>query len=290
MLWHQRLGHPLDHYLYNAHKFVKRSPQIPTHESAVMDTCPTCIKSRSKSSPNQQETQTLVATQPRYQGLSVNFLFSGIPNLRMKELSKGLYWYQWSQRLSAGDCFRPLSPCLAWRGRTLILSKASPLVPCLHGGGTLILSKGHLSSGIGWRRLPTGGGTILPAVGGESNVHMDQCTIIIFFSRYHTTKNPGGVWWNCFLELSYQNVSILQESVIPSGVFFWVVSTFIIRPGYVRYRRDQVIGGTGYSTSKTIQFCINVQHDTVHGWKDFNVQGGKARPFLRVSCFVLVQF
>ena len=28
MLWHQRLGHPSDHYLYNAHKFVKGVPDM----------------------------------------------------------------------------------------------------------------------------------------------------------------------------------------------------------------------------------------------------------------------
>ena len=74
MLWHQRLGHPSDHYLYKAHKFVTGVPKF-RHESAVMDTCPTCIEAKRVKSPPTGNT-TLVATQP-YQGLSVDFLFSG---------------------------------------------------------------------------------------------------------------------------------------------------------------------------------------------------------------------
>lgn len=74
MLWHQCLGHPSDHYLYNADKFVKGVPQF-CHESAVMDTCPTCFKAKQVKSPATGNT-TLVTTQ-LYQGLSFDFLFSG---------------------------------------------------------------------------------------------------------------------------------------------------------------------------------------------------------------------
>ena len=74
MLWHQRLGHPSDHYLSNAHKFVNGVPKL-CHESAVMDTCPTCIKAK-LSSLHQRGNTTLVATLP-YQGLLIDFLFSG---------------------------------------------------------------------------------------------------------------------------------------------------------------------------------------------------------------------
>ena len=73
IIWPKRLVHPSDHYLYNAHKFVKGVPKF-RHESAVTDTCPTCIKAKQVKSPPTGNT-TLVVTQP-YQGLSVDFLFS----------------------------------------------------------------------------------------------------------------------------------------------------------------------------------------------------------------------
>ena len=74
MLWHQRLGHPSDHYLYNAHKFVKGVPQFH-HEHPVLDVCPTCIQAKQTKAPPSGDT-TMTATQP-YQGLSIDFSFSG---------------------------------------------------------------------------------------------------------------------------------------------------------------------------------------------------------------------
>ena len=43
MLWHQRLDHPYDEYLYNAHKTVNGIPKFASQNS-VLDQCPTCIK------------------------------------------------------------------------------------------------------------------------------------------------------------------------------------------------------------------------------------------------------
>ena len=75
LLWHQRLGHPSDYYLYNAHKHVKGVPKF-AHEHAVLDKCPTCIQSKQKKEPA-GENSTRTATVP-FQGLSVDFSFSGM--------------------------------------------------------------------------------------------------------------------------------------------------------------------------------------------------------------------
>ena len=42
LLWHQRLGHPSDEYLYNAHKYIKGIPKF-LHADPILDQCPTCI-------------------------------------------------------------------------------------------------------------------------------------------------------------------------------------------------------------------------------------------------------
>ena len=77
-LWHQRLGHPKDRYLYDAHKSMTGVPKF-TRESDVMSTCPTCILAKqTKSSPGHQSTRT--ATEP-HQGLSIDFAFSGQRNI-----------------------------------------------------------------------------------------------------------------------------------------------------------------------------------------------------------------
>jgi hypothetical protein len=74
LLWHQRLGHPSDHYLYTAHKFVDGVPQFK-HSDPVLDRCPVCIQSKqTKSAAGPNTTRT--ATRP-YQGLSIDFSFSG---------------------------------------------------------------------------------------------------------------------------------------------------------------------------------------------------------------------
>ena len=75
LLWHQRLGHPSDYYLYNAHKHVKGVPHFH-HEHPVLDKCPTCIQAKQTKEPAGIHT-TRTATAP-YQGLSIDFSFSGV--------------------------------------------------------------------------------------------------------------------------------------------------------------------------------------------------------------------
>jgi hypothetical protein len=74
MLWHQRLGHPSDHYLYNAHKHVDGVPKFK-HQTPVLDECPTCIQAKQRKEPAGPNS-TKTATMP-YQGLSIDFAFSG---------------------------------------------------------------------------------------------------------------------------------------------------------------------------------------------------------------------
>ena len=75
LLWHQRLGHPCDAYLYDAHKHIQGVPKF-SKITTVLDQCPTCIQSKqTKAAPGHNSTQ--VATQP-YQGLSIDFSFSGM--------------------------------------------------------------------------------------------------------------------------------------------------------------------------------------------------------------------
>ena len=75
LLWHQRLGHPSDYYLYNAHKYVKGVPEF-AHEHPVLDKCPTCIQAKQTKEPAGDHT-TRTATVP-YQGLPIDFSFSGV--------------------------------------------------------------------------------------------------------------------------------------------------------------------------------------------------------------------
>ena len=75
LLWHQRLGHPCDEYLYNAHKYIEGVPKF-SRSAPVLDSCPTCIQSKqTKEAAGNNTTKT--ATIP-FQGLSVDFAFSGM--------------------------------------------------------------------------------------------------------------------------------------------------------------------------------------------------------------------
>ena len=81
LLWHQRLGHPCDRYLYDAHKYIDGVPKF-TRESDVLSTCPTCvIAKQAKSSPGSNSTRA--ATEP-YQGLSIDFSFAGVASKNSK--------------------------------------------------------------------------------------------------------------------------------------------------------------------------------------------------------------
>ena len=74
LLWHQRLGHPCDEYLYNAHKFITGVPKFD-RQTTVLDQCPTCIRAKQTKTPAGPHS-TRVALQP-YQGLSIDFCFTG---------------------------------------------------------------------------------------------------------------------------------------------------------------------------------------------------------------------
>ena len=74
LLWHQRLGHPSDYYLFHAHKHVRGVPRF-AHMHAVLDRCPTCMQSKQTKEPAGTNT-TRTATTP-YQGMSIDFSFSG---------------------------------------------------------------------------------------------------------------------------------------------------------------------------------------------------------------------
>jgi len=74
LTWHQRLGHPSDRCLFNAHRHADGVLRFP-HMDRVLDICPTCVCSKqTKNAAGGNTTKT--AKQP-YQGLSVDFSFSG---------------------------------------------------------------------------------------------------------------------------------------------------------------------------------------------------------------------
>ncbi|KAG7369542.1 reverse transcriptase RNA-dependent DNA polymerase [Nitzschia inconspicua] len=75
LLWHQRLGHPSDHYLYHAHEHITGVPRF-RHFDPILEQCPTCIRAKqTKESAGAHSTRT--ATQP-FQGLSIDFSFAGV--------------------------------------------------------------------------------------------------------------------------------------------------------------------------------------------------------------------
>ena len=74
-LWHQRLGHPCDEYLYSANKFINSVLKFKRRFN-VMSRCSTCIKVKmTKSAPGPNSTKRAVH---HGQDLSVDFSFSGV--------------------------------------------------------------------------------------------------------------------------------------------------------------------------------------------------------------------
>jgi hypothetical protein len=74
LLWHQRLGHCSDNYLYHAHNHITGVPAFKHHDP-VLDLCPTCLASKlKKRAPGHQS--TMKATAP-WHGLSIDFAFTG---------------------------------------------------------------------------------------------------------------------------------------------------------------------------------------------------------------------
>eukprot|EP00536_Pseudo-nitzschia_multiseries_P004809 jgi/Psemu1/10927/gm1.10927_g len=90
LLWHQRLGHPCDDFLYNAHKHILGVPKFQ-RQTSILDQCPTCIQCKQTKCPAGSRS-TRKATQP-FQGLSINFAFSGArsSNSKQKRDYKGIH-------------------------------------------------------------------------------------------------------------------------------------------------------------------------------------------------------
>ncbi|KAG7344102.1 reverse transcriptase RNA-dependent DNA polymerase [Nitzschia inconspicua] len=75
LLWHQRLGHPSDHYLYHAHEHITGVPRF-RHFDPILEQCPTCIRAKqTKESSGAHSNRA--ATQP-FQGHSIDFSFAGV--------------------------------------------------------------------------------------------------------------------------------------------------------------------------------------------------------------------
>ena len=90
LLWHQRLGHPCDEYLYKAHTAIDGVPKFKSTTS-IFDNCPTCIRAKqTKNAPNTPHAPLEQSREPNksfhqsrtakfpYQGLSIDFSFSGM--------------------------------------------------------------------------------------------------------------------------------------------------------------------------------------------------------------------
>ena len=73
LLWHQRLGHPSDQYLYTAHKFINGVPKFK-HFDPILDKCPVCTGLEQPKQPGLGTTKR--ATKP-HQGFSIDFGFVG---------------------------------------------------------------------------------------------------------------------------------------------------------------------------------------------------------------------
>ena len=73
MLWHQRLGHPSDQYLYTAHKFIDGVPKFK-HFDPVLERCPTCIRSEQPKTPSTGTTKQ--ASRP-WQAFAIDLGFPG---------------------------------------------------------------------------------------------------------------------------------------------------------------------------------------------------------------------
>ena len=81
ILWHQRLGHPCDEYLYSTRKFIDNVPEFK-RRSDVLSRCLTCIQAKqTKSTPGPNSTKRAMYFG---QGLSIDFSFSGITSKNTK--------------------------------------------------------------------------------------------------------------------------------------------------------------------------------------------------------------
>jgi hypothetical protein len=74
LLWHQRLAHPSDYYLYAAHQHIDGIPEFKRIDP-ILDSCPTCLASKMKKSAAGSNS-TRKATTP-WQGILIDFAFTG---------------------------------------------------------------------------------------------------------------------------------------------------------------------------------------------------------------------
>ena len=81
ILWHQRLGHPCDEYLYSAHKWIDGVPKFKRRFD-VLSCCSTCIQAKqTKNAPGPNSTQKAMHLG---QVLSIDFAFSGVTSKSLK--------------------------------------------------------------------------------------------------------------------------------------------------------------------------------------------------------------
>ena len=95
VLWHQRLGHPCDEYLFNTHKCIKGVPKLSTI-SSVLNICPTCVWAKQTLAQQQEQgkgahpitstvtTHSIKKAQRPYQGLSIDFSFAVVSSSNSK--------------------------------------------------------------------------------------------------------------------------------------------------------------------------------------------------------------
>lgn len=166
LLWHHRLGHPSDYYLFAAHRYVKGVPRFK-HMDPILDSCPTCIRSKQTKNPSGPNT-TRTATIP-FQGLSIDFSFAGLRSQNTDRSSDFVgfngetCWILISDhfsRLKIGDTRLSKAAPLAWLRR--FLQQHAPQCPDkyvhLDQGGELYANPQvrELFTEFGYSIFPTG--------------------------------------------------------------------------------------------------------------------------------------
>ena len=89
LLWHQRLCHASDEYVYNAHNHIDGIPKF-SHQDPILDLCPTCIAAKLRKQPRSHD-PSRKATVP-WQGLGIDFAFTGqaSKNTKRKDTYTGI--------------------------------------------------------------------------------------------------------------------------------------------------------------------------------------------------------
>ena len=74
MLWHQRLAHCGDQYLYNAHKHINGVPKF-SRQDPIIDNCPTCMMAKLRK--RNIETIQQRPTTEKYESIQLDIGFTG---------------------------------------------------------------------------------------------------------------------------------------------------------------------------------------------------------------------